>query len=176
MQDRITLRRNPQNVAVQQGSVDLYIDSSGNLVKEMPGEVRNVVGNTTPLTYAGNDPNIPENITISGTLVGSDAEPLDFVPAVIPRYTDQNNYPSWSDAFDVKWSEGWWQIETGLYFAQIESTAATPVGLIGWDETTGNGQPVITGDQPVGTFLGQRCFSATGFWSWTGTLWLKDSN
>ena len=52
MQDRITLRRNPQNVAVQQGSVDLYIDSSGNLVKEAPGEVRTVVGGDA-VTIAG---------------------------------------------------------------------------------------------------------------------------
>lgn len=44
MKDRIRLKKNPPNVSTPAGSVDLYFDSSGNLVKEMPGGAKEPVG------------------------------------------------------------------------------------------------------------------------------------
>lgn len=44
MKDRIRLKKNPPNVSTPGGSVDLYFDSDGNLVKEMPGGVKEMVG------------------------------------------------------------------------------------------------------------------------------------
>jgi hypothetical protein len=127
-------------------------------------------------TWAGNNPNIPEQIVLSGI---SDPElgslQLNFFGYQDgkPVYTASDSY-SW----EVTSSLGFWYIEAdggSAYGASLESSAESPVGLTGWTITNGEGQPVITGDTPVGDYLGQLLRASDGtWWRWAGSEWEQD--
>jgi hypothetical protein len=61
------------------------------------------------------------------------------------------------------------------YEAQKASDALTPVGLTDWTVINGTGQPTITGDNPVGDYLGQLLqASDDSWWRWNGSSWERD--
>lgn len=126
------------------------------------------------LEYTGSDPNVPENITVTGI-----TDPADNNPLALAFSGYFNGKAKWGTLFSFFWkpdSGGTWQLTDGeTYDANISSTAATsPVGLTGFVVSTGAGAPVITGDLVplVGSYLGQWCKATTAWWQWDGTAWL----
>jgi hypothetical protein len=126
------------------------------------------------LTWASGDPNIPEILTITGITTPADSDPL-----TLTRGEDISGVPSWELVGGLEWTmsyvEGTWSLADGdaaVYAASKTDAAGTPVGLTGWTISAGAGQPVITGDNPAGDFLGQWCRAATAWWQWNGTAWV----
>jgi hypothetical protein len=121
-------------------------------------------------TWAGTNPNIPENLTITGTTPAA--------PASIPRSIDVEGYPSWDDlTWEVSRISGVWIIASPTlgYEAQKASDALTPVGLTDWVVGFGTGQPTLTGDNPAGDYLGQLLqASDDSWWRWNGSEWEQD--
>ena len=125
------------------------------------------------LTYAGDDPNIPENLTITGI-----TDPASSDPLVLPRGEDNAGYASWY--MPGSWSilhdtPGTWWLDNGIpqtYATSVTSDAISPVGLTFDEPNTGAGLPVITGDAPIASFIGQLCKTPSAWWVWNGTAWI----
>ncbi len=125
----------------------------------------------------GSNPNIPQNITITGITSPAASDPLDLV-----RIADDGDFPAWEgDDFLCYNNDTDWVVEIaagGSYIANIESLARTPVGLTGWTLDMGAGQPVIIGDAPIATHIGQFIRIATAdpeifdWWQHNGDLWV----
>jgi hypothetical protein len=147
---------------------------SGTNLKTLNGESLLGAGDidTDPVakTWAGTNPNIPENLTITGTTPAA--------PASIPRSVDVEGYPSWDVlTWYVLRISGVWNIASPTlgYEAQKASDALTPVGLTDWTVINGTGQPTLTGDNPAGDYLGQLLqASDDSWWRWNGSEWEQD--
>jgi hypothetical protein len=127
------------------------------------------------LTWASGDPNIPENLTVTGI-----TEPLDSDPVLLERVADANGYARWEvDDWVVTWGSGDWSVSKNLgveFLSYSASLVESPVGLTFDAPEYGAGIPVITGDNPIGSFIGQRLqVIDTGIWySWDGSQWVAD--
>jgi hypothetical protein len=151
---------------------------SGTNLKTLNGESLLGAGDidTDPVakTWAGTNPNIPENLTITGTTPAA--------PASIPRVDDVNGYPAWEDTVN-DWSveagvSGGWRIlaATDGYDAAVSDDTLTPVGLTDWVVGVGTGQPTVTGDNPAGDYLGQLLqASDDSWWRWNGSEWEREA-
>jgi hypothetical protein len=127
------------------------------------------------ISYAGNNPNIPENLTITGITTPASSDPL-----TLPRISDGNGFPQWelnSGEWSVFHSMGTWGVlgDGGAEYQALKaSTDLTPIGLTGWTVSEGAGQPTITGDNPTGLYLGQLCLATDGtWWRWDGSEWIE---
>ena len=130
----------------------------------------------TALEWSGNNPNIPETLTITGITSPADSDPLE-----LTRTTDSDGYAAWGDEVSdpyVNHFAGEWAIQIGGgndYSAGVTSDAISPVGLT-FEVGAGAGVPTITGDAPTATHLGQWC-KVTGttpdsWWQWNGSEWV----
>lgn len=93
MQDRIRLKLNPTNVATPSNSRDLYINAAGELVKESPGGVKEVIGaggsatvdNASVVTAIEENPAaVLEALGIDETLVFDYLQTADAAETTIP--------------------------------------------------------------------------------------------
>lgn len=74
MQDRLRLKLSPPNVALPSGSRDIYINASGDLIKEGPGGVKETVGvGTTESVLALLAAN-PDRLAMSGEIFATNSE------------------------------------------------------------------------------------------------------
>jgi hypothetical protein len=128
------------------------------------------------ISYSGNNPNIPENLTITGITTPAASDPL-----TLPRISDSEGFPRWelnSGEWSVSHSMGTWGVlgDGGAEYQALKaSTALTPLGLTAWTVSEGAGQPTISGDNPSGDYLGQLLQAADGtWWRWAGSEWEQD--
>ena len=134
------------------------------------------------ITYAGANPNYPQNLTITGVvttgvngtlvycgLINGKAAWSSDGTQIAGVINPSNTRVSSGSAGDI------WLVERGeIYAANKASTAATPAGLTGWLVVLGSGQPVIAvSSTPTGTHIGQFCQASGGLWRWNGSAWFE---
>ncbi len=112
-------------------------------------------------TAAEGDPNIPDTITITGSMVGASLDPIP-VPTVLSRVADVNDFPAWEgdnsstlQRVGVEWIL---DIGAGDYQASNDLTEVLhPGGMTGWTIDTGSGEPTLSASAVTATHLGQYC-------------------
>jgi hypothetical protein len=155
------------------------IGSNPATVPAFPSLLASTLGTLAPVEWEGDNPNIPENLTVTGI-----STPSGYESVTVTTTTELEGYSAWLGepplaSLYVSRSSGDWTVQLydvdNLYVATKTSTALTPVGLTDWTVTTGAGQPVINGDNPIGSFIGQLCrageSSPYDWFAWNGTSW-----
>jgi len=116
-------------------------------------------------TAAEGDPNIPDTITATGSMVGASLDPIP-VPTVLTRVADVNDFPAWEgdNSSTLQRVGGEWILDIGGgdYLASNDLTEALhPGGMTGWTIDTGSGQPTLTQSAVTATHHGQKCVVGT---------------
>ena len=134
------------------------------------------------ITYAGANPNHPQNLTITGVVTTGVNGTLVYCGLINGKAawsSDGTQIAGVSNPSNTRVSSGSagdiWLVERGeIYAANKASTAATPAGLTGWTIGIGSGQPVIAvSSTPTGTHIGQFCQASGGLWRWNGSAWFE---
>lgn len=143
---------------------------------ELPTPEAWLIARQAALEYAGADPNIPENLTVTGSMVAASLDAVP-VPTALSRTADVDGLPAWSgeNSSTIQKSGGLIELQVGAGDYLATNTLPEPFNPAGqtyWTEVSGTGQPTITGDNPIGEWLGQLCKAATAWWRWNGSLWI----
>jgi hypothetical protein len=130
------------------------------------------------------DPNIPQTITVTGI-----TDPAGFSPYEMTRIDDVNGRPSWlggdeefeEDFMLLRWESGVWElsINTGDFVSTVTSNEMNPANLTAWGSgiVLGAGNPILTGSEPIGSFIGQQLrweqvtAGSYKWYIWNGTAW-----
>ena len=138
------------------------------------------------ITYAGANPNYPQNLTITGVVTTGVNGTLVYCGLINGKAawsSDGTQIAGVSNPLNTRVSSdaagNIWYVERGSTYAAFKtSTAATPIGLTEWSFAIGSGQPVIAASitapsLPVGTHIGQFCQASGGLWRWNGSAWFE---
>ena len=194
--NRVRFRLNPTNIAVPQGFGDLYLNASGQVVRELPGGEEAIVGGTTDvlaqlqgeaadptrigaeympdaLEFTGADPNIPETVTLTGVFSYDGVTPENS-PVVLTRNGLDGGRPKWSGLNeDMVGAVGGWDLEDGggQIFSGPDANTLSPHATLFGPTSPATGSFAVTTDIPTASFLGQWCAASTAWWQWNGTDW-----
>jgi hypothetical protein len=134
------------------------------------------------ITFAGDDPNVPQIITISGALTTNGTTPLVFPP--IPYIGVNQGKPEYyyeAEGVEVTavWTGTRWELQDFISgVGWFNNTAfASPDLVTPWLALGSNtGTPVVTaGPSLQGTAIGQLCKTPDAWWRWDGSAWEEDA-
>ena len=139
-------------------------------------------GMPAAITFAGDDPNVPQIITISGALTTNGTTPLVFPP--IPYIGVNQGKPEYyyeAEGVEVTavWTGTRWELQDFISgVGWFNNTAfASPDLVTPWLALGSNtGTPVVTaGPSLQGTAIGQLCKTPDAWWRWDGSAWEEDA-
>ena len=143
------------------------------------------------ITFEGADPNIPQTITVTGTLTDGTASVV--FPTLIfagytfggtaPLYTSHGGTYGLPNEYYLAYDEAWELVKVAsgaIVAAWVDDSATADITAIDNDfnpQGTAVGYPeIITGLSLQGTYLGQLCLASGGWWKWNGDAWEEEAS